>query len=339
MKVILTLLSFCFLFTLSANAQDDESRQATGLPRMVGESATDRSRAPLSGKLTVYGLEESKPKPNFVVVVYFSGMVIDRRQVDDKGFYYVPGVPREFAILAVEMNGVEIARQQIPSTTMGNIRQDVVVNLGQARAAEKTGVISAKAFYQRTAENEKIYQNASAASKEKKPDNAIKLFRDLVKNDPKDFVAWTELGTLYFRGEKFSDSEAAYQKALEQRPDFIVALVNLGKLYLAQKQPEKAVSVLTKAVEAEAASPDAQHYLGEAYLQIKKGSLAVGHLNEALKLAPIEKAEIHLRLAVLYNGAGLKDRAVAEYKMFLEKVPDHSEKSKIEKYIKDNSPK
>ena len=42
---------------------------------------------------------------------------------------------------------------------------------------------------------------------------------------------------------------------------------------------------------------------------------------------------------MLYNAAGLKDRAAAEYKMFLEKVPDHPEKTKFEKYIAENPPK
>ncbi|HSK72494.1 MAG TPA: tetratricopeptide repeat protein [Pyrinomonadaceae bacterium] len=344
MKKTLSILPvFFFLIFLSAgwaNAQDDETRQSSGLPRMIGENSSNRNQAPLSGKLTVQGLDASQPVPTFYVVVYYSGALVDRRQVDDKGNYFVPSVPREMAILAVEMNGVEVARQQLPSSTMGSIRQDLVINLAHAQGVKgKTGVISSKAFYQRSPENEKIYEKASAAAKEKKSDNAIKLFKDLVKSDPKDFVAWTELGTLYFKGEKYSEAEEAYTKALEQKPDFIVALINLGKLFLAQKQADKAIPVLTKAAQTDAGSPDAQHYLGEAYLQIKKGSVAVGHLNEAIKLAPIEKAEIHLRLAALYNAAGLKDKAVAEYKLFLEKVPQYSEKEKIEKYIKENSPK
>jgi tetratricopeptide (TPR) repeat protein len=77
--------------------------------------------------------------------------------------------------------------------------------------------------------------------------------------------------------------------------------------------------------------------LGESYLQSKKGSKAVIYLNEAITLAPIEKAEIHLRLAALYNAAGAKDRAIAEYKSFLEKVPNHAERKNIEKYIRDNT--
>lgn len=336
------LLSFFFLavfFTQPIKAQDDETRKSSSLPILVGENAGNRDRAALSGKITIQGLDTTKSKPTFFVVVYYIGALVDKRQVDDNGFYYVPAVPREGAILAIEMDGVEVARRQLPSSIMGSIKQDLVINLAQGRNdREKIGVISAANFYQRTSENEKAYKKALAASKEKKPDVAIELFKEIVKNDPKDFVAWTELGTIYFKNENFSESEKAYNKALDQKPDFILALINLGKLFLAQKKADKALPVLTKAVEINGKSADAQHYLGEAYLQIQKGSKAVVHLNEAIRLAPIEKAEIHLRLALLYHSAGLKDRAVAEYKLFLGKVPQYSEKAKIEKYIDDNSP-
>ena len=77
-------------------------------------------------------------------------------------------------------------------------------------------------------------------------------------------------------------------------------------------------------------------FLGEAYLQTKKGSLAVAQLNEAIRLDPIEKAELHLRLATLYNAAGMKSKAANEYNVFLGKRPDYAGKSKLEKYIADN---
>jgi hypothetical protein len=46
-----------------------------------------------------------------------------------------------------------------------------------------------------------------------------------------------------------------------------------------------------------------------------------------------------LRLAALYNAAGLKDRAALEYKAFLEKVKTHPDRKKFEQYVKDNLPK
>ena len=60
-------------------------------------------------------------------------------------------------------------------------------------------------------------------------------------------------------------------------------------------------------------------------------------MNEAIRLAPNEKADLHLRLGALYNAAGAKPQAVNEYKLFLQKRPDYKEKEKLEKYIKDNS--
>jgi tetratricopeptide (TPR) repeat protein len=105
---------------------------------------------------------------------------------------------------------------------------------------------------------------------------------------------------------------------------------------MAQKNYDGAIDVLTRAVAATPPSAEANHLLGECYLQIKKGSKAVGYLNEAIKLDPIGKAEVHLRLATLYNAAGAKDRAALEYEKFLEKKPDYPEKKKLQQYIQEN---
>ena len=116
----------------------------------------------------------------------------------------------------------------------------------------------------------------------------------------------------------------------------MVALMNLGKLQLSAKEFDKAVVTFTNAANADRNSAEAFHYLGESYLQVKQGSKAVVAMNEAIRLAPIEKADLHVRLATLYNAAGLKGQAANEYKLFLAKKPDHPEKEKLEKYIQDN---
>lgn len=342
MKKIGIIVSFLFLTSVSIQpiyAQDDETRQATGLPMMIGRNSTNRSVTALSGRITIQGADDQQVKPSLFVVVYQAGAVIDRRQVTDSGNYYVPSVPREGTVISVELGGTEIGRYQLPPSIAGNVRYDITLTWAELqRFQNKPAVISAKNLYLRTDRNQKLFEKASSAAKEKNTEKAIEFYKQLMKEDPKDFVALTELGTLYFKAEKYSDAREFYDKALEQNPSFAVAQVNSGKLYLAQKAPEKAIEVLTKAVENEPNSADAQHFLGEAYLQVKKGSKAVIYLNEALKLAPIEKAEIHLRLAQLYNGANLKNKAAEEYKLFLGKVPDYKEKDKLEKYIKDNSP-
>lgn len=334
MNKLKTLLFICLVIVSAQGYVLPQSD--TGLPILAGQNATDRNKANLSGKITIQGLDQSQPKPIVYISVLYNGVMFDRRQAFENGSYLIPGIPRENITVIVEVNGLEAGRQSIQPSILGNVQQDFTIAIPQANN-QKLGVISA--LYTRTKENEKLFEKASAAAKEKKNDSAIKIFKQIVEADANDFVAWTEMGTLYFRNEKLSDAENAYYKALDLKPDFMVALLNLGKVYLAQKQSEKAIPILTKAVETDATSADAQHYLGIAYLNIKKGSKAVIYLYEALRFAPIEKAEIHLNLAWLYNTVGLKDKAVEEYKQFLEKVPKYHEKEKIEKYIKDNSPK
>ena len=216
-------------------------------------------------------------------------------------------------------------------------RYDLAVNWGGAQVAKKAGVVSVKDIYpSRSKANQKLLDKAIAAAESKNTQEAIKILRDLVASDSQDFVAWAELGSLYFGESKFADAEKAYDRALELKPDYMVALFNLGRLHLLNKAFDKAIAVLEIAAVADPTSADALHLLGESYLQAKQGSKAVPVLNEAIRLAPVEKAEIHLRLAALYNAAGLKDRAAAEYKLFLSKKPNYSEKDKLEKYIKDN---
>jgi tetratricopeptide (TPR) repeat protein len=112
--------------------------------------------------------------------------------------------------------------------------------------------------------------------------------------------------------------------------------MDLGRVRMAEKKYEAAVEPLTGALKISPTSAEADYLLGEAYLQMKRGSKAVGYFQDALKLEPIKMADAHLRLAALYNGAGLKDKAAAEYERFLKKKPDYPDRKKLERYIAEN---
>ena len=59
-------------------------------------------------------------------------------------------------------------------------------------------------------------------------------------------------------------------------------------------------------------------------------------MNEAIKIDPLGKAEIHLRVAEIYDNVGLKDLAALEYEQFLEKRKDYPDRKKLQKYIAQN---
>jgi Flp pilus assembly protein TadD len=303
---------------------------------------------------TLYGdlkVDEKKfsgiPNLPYTLTLYTltkGGLAFGRTTVPANGRYRFFSVPNGDYELAVESGGSEVARIHIElrEKTSTDIRRDIELEWREdlaGRGAAKAGAAVALERYARSQENAAELEKAMKAGAAKDYPGAVALLNKIVAADPKDFEAWTELGTVLFKHGKLGDAGKAFNRALQLRPSYPLALLNLGKLQLAQKSNEAAVETLTRLVEAQPQIAEAQFCLGEAYLQVKKGSRAVVFLNEALKLDPVGMADAHLRLAALYNAAGYKDRAAAEYEQFLAKAPDSPDKEKLQKYILENKKK
>jgi tetratricopeptide (TPR) repeat protein len=321
---------------------------------LVGSIANDalaqRNLGPSSGgKNTIYGDLSVKEEANgskatnYEINLYArgsGGAVVARQTIPANGRYRFNNlIDGDYdVVVVVENNEITRIRVQVNSPYYPtDIRQDINLEWKAINSrVAKTASITSEDSYTRTAPNQKIFDKAQAATDNKKYDESIVFLKQLVASDPNDFQAWTELGTVFLLEKNLSEAEKAYLKSTEVRPKFFLALMNLGRVRLMQQKYDDAIPILTRAVEVRATSADANYYLGEAYLQIKKGSKAVTYFYEALKLDPVGKAEAHLRLAALYNGAGMKDKAALEYVEFLKKKPDYPDKKKLEQYIEQN---
>jgi cytochrome c-type biogenesis protein CcmH/NrfG len=275
------------------------------------------------------------------VLLYTKGMQLrDRQRINPGGRYRFMNVFDGDYWLVVELEGVEVARESVfiaKAAMTTDIRHDISLQWRTMRGgANKPGVVSAADLYPRSPANNLVYQRSAKEIESKRYPDAIATLRELVTADPKDFPAWADLGMLYFVQKNFDDAEKSFSSSLTANPTYFPAAFNLGKVQLAKKNYEPAIASLETALKLDPKSAAANYFLGEAYLQIKKGSKAVGYLNEALTLDPTGMAEAHLRLASLYNGAGMKDKAVTEYEQFLKKKPDYPDRQKLEKYIADN---
>lgn len=295
---------------------------------------------------TLYGdvkVDESKLKGveplSFDVILYqLDGRVFSRQKVSNGGRYRFNGLSSGEYDLAVELDNSEVARIRVNvgGGTPTDFRQDIEMEWKSLTAASETAkkqTVSAADFYKRASASQSAFERAQESMDKKKYDQAVALLKQVTDADPQDFQAWTELGTALLLLDKKDEAEKSYLRALEVRPAFTLALLNLGRLRASQKRFGEAVEPLTHAVEAAPTNAEANLLLGESYLQIKKGSKAVPYLNEAARLG---MPEAHLRLATLYNAAGLKDRAAAEYEQFLAAKPDYPDRKKLEQYIKEN---
>src|SRR5258706_13056080 len=282
----------------------------------------------LFGDVEVTGEAASDSKTlTFDLLLYTrSGVLLDRQKVGSKGRFRFLNVPAGDYDLVIEFENSEVARSQVRLVGVPtDFRQDLALEWRPGPLtgkANKTEVLSAEDVYDRKAHNQDRLEKARAAFDKKDYDLAIALLRQIVAEDRSDFQAWSELGTSYLVQNNLIEAEKAYLTATEIRPTFFRALLNLGKVRLLRKDFDGALTVLLQAVTAKPASAEGNYFTGEAYLQLKRGSKAVTYLYEALRLEPVKMADAHLRLATLYHGAGMKEKAAVEYEQFLKARPD-----------------
>ena len=263
---------------------------------------------------------------------------IGRQTISNRGRYRFSNLKQGEYEIAVEVEGNEIGRlRQVFIGPLSNspygFQFDLDLEWKPTQPKATAGVISAADVYNRSPDNQSLFQKAEAAAAKKNYEQSAIHLKTILENDNADFQAWTILGTIYVLQEKTAEAEKAYLAAVELKPTFAKALLNLGRFRNSQKRFADAIDPLTRAVEVQPQSAEGHFMLGEAYLQIKKGSRAIPHLEEAAKLGQLDA---HLRLGWLYNAAGMKDRAANEYEQLLKKKPDYADRQKLREYISAN---
>lgn len=325
-------LLFSILLTISSSS----------LAQLRDPGLTGRSGGKmLYGDVSVEGEQLKNGKPIKVdLTLYTEGRnVVERNTVSGTSRYSFNNIPQGIYELVAEVDGVEVARVRVDlrSPLVGDVRQDLAFAWSASGPRSSKGdAVSAADQYQRSSANAALFTKADGAMNTKNYEEAIKLLQKIVANDPKDFQAWTQLGNVHLLQSKYADAENDYLRAIDLHTDYFLALLNLGRAEIGLQRYDVAADVLNRAVKLKPKSADANYLLGESYLQLKKGSLAVPFLNEALRLDPKGMADVRLRLALLYNAAGMKDKAAAEYEEFLKQRPDYQDRKQLEEYISTN---
>lgn len=334
-RVVSAVFACVCVFVIVGNGQVNEiCSRSEGMPSL-GDSY---GFAPyVFGKIILSGFDPDAKLPKVTITLSDRTTPGKRVNIDKTGYYCFKRTSAgSEATLIIHVDGAEVARRMVSGMGAAQQREDFEITAGPAQRAAAPGTVSAKYSYPPNTKTEELYKKALEAEKNKNKDQLIKYLKEIVAADPADFIAWARLGSEYLEKKSFPDAESAFRKSIELKAEYVPAMINLGRVYLAQVKSEPAIEVLLKAIAAEPTSARAFQILGNAYLMAKKGSLGVDALNKALELDPAGMADSHLLLATLYDRAGAKDLATKEYKAFVAKRPDHPDKAKFEKYIKDN---
>ena len=169
-----------------------------------------------------------------------------------------------------------------------------------------------------------ILQQALTSHKEGRHEEAIKLYRSVLKVQPDNVIIYYNLGVTLREFGKIDEAEASYKRAVELKSDFILAHYNLGNTLKVQGKFEEAKVSFKKAIELKPDYIEAHHNLGSTFERLNKLNEAEASYKKVIKLKP-DLAEAHNNLGMTINKLGRLDDAEACYKKAIELKPDYTE--------------
>jgi len=150
---------------------------------------------------------------------------------------------------------------------------------------------------------------------EKKPDEAIELYRQILEKDAANIPAQTGLVLALFDAGKRADAETEMARSLEQNPDNIILLAGSAYWYAAHNEPDKAIENAQKAIDNEPHYIWSHIALAHGYLAKKQPADAERTLLRARNYGNFPTLQYELASARLMSGF-FKDAAEELRKSF-----------------------
>jgi tetratricopeptide (TPR) repeat protein len=116
---------------------------------------------------------------------------------------------------------------------------------------------------------------------------ALVLLQRATEIDPKNKVAWNNLGLVYFALRENDHAIAAFQKQIEVNPYDEFAYNNLGRVYWNDRKYDDAVKAFNKQLENNPLDKFAHANLGQMYAEWHKYDLAVRNWKKQRRSFPI----------------------------------------------------
>lgn len=123
------------------------------------------------------------------------------------------------------------------------------------------------------------------ATLNKNMDDAISILSDVIEVNPKNGLALFALGTLYFRGQNFSQAAEMLNRCVDANPDSIDCNAYLGRVQSSLDDNESAIRHLQKAVDLGSQFPYYFFWLGRSQKSLGLCTQALPNLRQGRELA------------------------------------------------------
>ena len=200
------------------------------------------------------------------------------------------------------------------------------LDLGRALALLGFGEEADEAFEQSFELNPERRNLAHAAEHHRagRFDEAEKLYRIILRDNPRNVDAIRMLGRIALAAKRQGDAERLFQRAVEIAPDFVGALSDLARLYREQNRFDEAIDYCNRVVALEPSSAQSHFQLAGTLAPASLTDRAIESYRKAIELQP-KFAGAHLGLGHTLKTVGRQDEAIAAYRECIRLRPDNGE--------------
>jgi Tfp pilus assembly protein PilF len=171
------------------------------------------------------------------------------------------------------------------------------------------------------------YRRGLKSAAEDKPEDAVKLFQEALKEHERFYAAAAALGAQLSKLGRYEEALAAYRKAGELKPERAEPYVGVGVALVGMKRYDEGIRMLRGVVELDRDLP--APYLSLGYAEMMTGDYRASeeHLLRALELG--RAALAHVYLANVYEQTGEFARAASQLEAYLKENPDSPQKESV----------
>jgi tetratricopeptide (TPR) repeat protein len=129
-------------------------------------------------------------------------------------------------------------------------------------------------------------ERAKILMAEKRYENVIQVYQDLLKTEPKNAVYLNMTGIAYLNLSKFDQAKKFFERAAKADRKYPSAVNNLGMVWYEQKNYRRAIREYQRAVAIDPRQAGTHANLGFAYYKTKKYAEAAAQFHQALLIDP-----------------------------------------------------
>ena len=158
--------------------------------------------------------------------------------------------------------------------------------------------------------------------------NSETIFQHIAKINPREGMAYNNLGVVYLDRKEYTKAIDVLDKALQYRenyPEIFRSYHNLGKAYSETGKKELGIQYFDTAISMASGSPDAFFGRGLTYTEMGKYDKAIADFSTILTRINPRDAESYYSRAIAYNKKNQKDSAIADYTRAIGVKPGYAE--------------